>query len=324
MPSIGLEPTPAIQVAAGVLQDATGQVLLTRRAPEAHQGGLWEFPGGKREPGETLEQALARELDEELGIQVLATEPVISVAHDYGDRRVRLVVRRVIRWRGVPHGREGQPLRWAAPDDLPALPMPAADRPIVAALRLPDRMAITGGDAQDRRGFLGGLEGLLADGVGWVQLRTPGLAAAVWDGLARAALDLCRARGAHLLLNPPAGVSLAGLPAADGLHLNGRRLAALAERPPGWAWVGASCHGPADLARAAALGLDYAFLSPVLPTPSHPGTRPLGWDGFAAWVDDAALPVYALGGVTPGDIPRARALGGQGVAGIRGFRAAGT
>ena len=307
---------PEVRVAAGVLEDS-GRVLVTRRPETAHQGGLWEFPGGKCEPGELPEQALVRELDEELGIRVQASEPLISIGHDYGDRRVRLVVRRVTRYQGEPRGREGQPLAWTAPEDLTALAMPAADRPVVSALRLPDRMAITRPRADQ---VLPSLERLLNQGIRWIQLRAPEVDATAWPDLAAEALARCRAEGARLVLNPPSGVLLTDLPPAEGLHLNGARLQALSDRPRGWAWVGASCHCPEDLARAAALGLDYAFLSPVRPTASHPGTAVLGWETFAAWVADAALPVYALGGVGPGDIPRVRRLGGQGIAGIGAFQ----
>ena len=107
--------------------------------------------------------------------------------------------------------------------------------------------------------------------------------------------------------------------AADGLHLASRYLTELHQRPDGWPLVGASCHGAADLARAAELGLDYALLSPVMPTASHPGSQHLGWEDFAALVEEALLPVYALGGLVPGDVERAIRCGAQGVAAIRGL-----
>ncbi len=168
--------------------------------------------------------------------------------------------------------------------------------------------------------LLEGLERALARGARLVQLRLVPLRPKGHAALAAEALDLCRARGARLLLNGPP--ELAAAWGMDGVHLSAARLAALEARPGPRGWlVGASCHGPGELARAAALGLDYALLSPVLPTASHPGRPPLGWARFAAWVRAAAgrLPVYALGGVAPEDLARARQAGAWGVAGIRSF-----
>jgi len=124
-----------LRVAAGALLNRRGKVLLARRAADAHQGGLWEFPGGKIEAGESESQALARELDEELGIELVTARPLIRVRHAYPDRVIDLAVWRVSRWRGEPWGRLGQALRWVAPERLEDYPMPAADRPVLAALR---------------------------------------------------------------------------------------------------------------------------------------------------------------------------------------------
>ena len=135
-----------MHVAVAVIQDSSGRILLSRRADHAHQGGLWEFPGGKLDPGETLAQALKREIREELGIEVQSHSPLIRINHRYPDRSVLLDVHRVTAYSGVPEGREGQPLVWVAPESMRDYPMPAADRPIVTALRLPDSYLITGQD----------------------------------------------------------------------------------------------------------------------------------------------------------------------------------
>lgn len=124
-----------IHVAVGVLTDASGRVLIARRAADLHQGGLWEFPGGKVEAGENVQQALARELLEELGIGVEASEPLLTVEHDYGDRRVVLDIHRVSHWQGEPRGQEGQPLAWVLPSSLDDYEFPEANRPIVAQLQ---------------------------------------------------------------------------------------------------------------------------------------------------------------------------------------------
>ena len=124
-----------VQVAVGIVVHAAGAVLITRRPDHVHQGGLWEFPGGKVESGESPESALRRELHEELGITVQAAEPWLQVRHAYPDQTVLLEVWRVTAYTGEPHGREGQPLIWASPAELETFAFPAADQPILAALQ---------------------------------------------------------------------------------------------------------------------------------------------------------------------------------------------
>ena len=290
-------------------------MLIQRRAAGAHQGGLWEFPGGKREPGESLADALTREVDEELGVRVLAHQPLIRLRHDYGDRKVLLDVHRVTRHAGEPRAREGQPWRWVFPTELPAWPMPAADRPIIDALRLPPYYAITPSTLTCPAAVAAWLENQLAAGRRLLQLRlpafTPSALRACVPGLAARA----HASGAWLLMNSADSDWLAlGI---DGLHLPARALATPPERL-GWP-SGASCHDAGELARAAQAGVTFALLSPVCATSSHPEARPLGWQAFARLVDNVDRPVYALGGLGAEDLARARAAGAQGIAGIRQF-----
>jgi 8-oxo-dGTP diphosphatase len=306
-----------IHVAAAAILDAEGRVLITRRADHLHQGGLWEFPGGKLEPGETPEQALARELKEELDILPRIHEPLIRIHHTYDEREVRLDFFRVTAFDGEPRGMQGQPLQWQDPRLLCAEDFPAADRPVITALQLPERYLITGENPLDPATFLQRLESSLRDGHSLVQLRAHGLDDLAYADLLDAALDLSSGFGARLLINRPrACCDWVGR--ADGIHLTSRQLLALPSRPT-QGLIGASCHSPVELIRAGELGLDYALLSPVLPTASHPGTAALGWERFAEWVEPVNLPVYALGGMRAELIPRAKAAGAQGVAAIREF-----
>ena len=123
-----------LTVAVGILIDNGGRVLVTRRKTGTHQGGLWEFPGGKVEPSETIDEALSRELQEELGVSVEAAEPYMVIDHDYGDKQVKLDVYRVTRWQGEARGLEGQPLAWKLPVELVGWPFPAANTPILERL----------------------------------------------------------------------------------------------------------------------------------------------------------------------------------------------
>lgn len=306
-----------VHVAAGALVDREGRVLLAKRHDDAHQGGLWEFPGGKIEPNESGDEALQRELLEELGIGVRSARPLIRVSHRYSDLEVVLHVYRIDRWEGELHGREGQPLAWVAADDLETYPMPAADRPVIRSLQLPDRYVITPPRIENSRRFLTRLDHLLADGVRLFQYRIFDVADSEPEVLYREVDARCRDANVQLMLN--ADLPYADRSPAQGLHLSGRLLQACAQRPEGYRWVAASCHTSRDLHKAAELELDFALVSPVLPTRSHPDAQPLGWEGFSGLVRDAGLPVYALGGMQSGMLATAWAAGAQGVAGIRGF-----
>jgi 8-oxo-dGTP diphosphatase len=125
----------AIHVAVGVIVDTHHRILITQRAQAAHQGGLWEFPGGKREPGESLATALARELREELGLDIGRTTPLLEIHHDYGDKAVLLDVHMVWDFSGEPRALEGQPMVWVAAQDLSHYAFPEANVPIVAAVQ---------------------------------------------------------------------------------------------------------------------------------------------------------------------------------------------
>jgi len=126
--------TPLITVAAGVLTDPSGRVLIAQRPAGGHVGGFWEFPGGKLRTGESPHQALCRELAEELGIRVESADPLTTYQYAYPDRRVELHVFRVHEYAGEPRGLEGQPLRWVAAAELAAANLLEADKPVVAAL----------------------------------------------------------------------------------------------------------------------------------------------------------------------------------------------
>ena len=124
-----------VHVAVGVILDEDHNILITRRAPDAHQGDLWEFPGGKVEAGESLALALARELREELGISIGRTSGLLEIRHDYGDKSVLLDVHVVWDFSGEARALEQQPLAWVAAGELGDYAFPAANAPIVEAVQ---------------------------------------------------------------------------------------------------------------------------------------------------------------------------------------------
>jgi len=129
-----------VHVVAGAVTDAHGRVLIAQRPQGRHLAGGWEFPGGKLEPGEERAAGLARELREELGITIQHPRPLIRVRHAYPSREILLDLWVVTSYEGEPNGLDGQPLRWCTPDELATADLLPADRPLVPALRLPERL----------------------------------------------------------------------------------------------------------------------------------------------------------------------------------------
>lgn len=304
-------------VVAGILRDSQGRVLIAQRPPGKHLAGLWEFPGGKCEPGEAPDAALHRELHEELGIEFDACDALIAVPWQYPETSVLLDVRTVRTWHGTAHGREGQALRWVHVDALATIPMPAADRPVIAALRLPDCYAITPEPSANRESFVRDIALALDGGVRCLQLRAKRADAMQLREILSSVCALAEHANAIVLIN--SHIDLAeefGI----GVHLTAAQLMRTSTRPlPADRWLAASCHDARELAHAAAIGVDFVVAGPVLPTASHAGAPILGWDGFAALCADAPFPVYALGGMTRSDIGAARSAGAQGIAGISAF-----
>ncbi len=312
-----------VHVVAAVLRDSRGRVLLAQRRAGSHLAGLWEFPGGKVETGESPVAALVRELQEEVGIAVdtATVTPLHRVPWHYdGQRPILIDAYEVGAFRGEPHGREGQGVGWREVAGIAASDMPAADWPLVMTLRLPRELVVSPDPMGDPERWMSELHASIAAGARLVLLRSKKLAV---DALARLAADahaLCAAAGARLLLSDHPDLALAlGL---DGVHLSSPGLRALGAPHgglPATMWLGASCHDADELARAERAGCDYVSLAPVLPTTSHPGAAPLGWERFEALARSTPLPAFALGGLTPSQLSEARARGGFGIAGIGAF-----
>lgn len=307
-----------VHVAVAVIRNSEGRVLLAKRSAAQHQGGLWEFPGGKVEAGESVVQALHRELHEELGIRVTQERPLLKVRHAYPDKEVLLDVWEVSAFTGEPQGTEGQPLVWASARELSQYEFPAANQPIVAAVRLPDRYLITP-EGLSAPVLLRGLQQALASGIKLVQLRAPFMFDPQYRDLAVDVAGLCAGK-AQLMLKG-SFEWLGDFPSA-GWHVTATQLRkhAAAGRPlPASRWLAASCHNAEELALAEQMGVDFVTLSPVQATATHPEATPLGWSTASELIATCNKPVFLLGGVGPAQLPEAWASGAQGVAGIRAF-----
>jgi 8-oxo-dGTP diphosphatase len=304
-----------LEVSAAVILRADGSFLIARRPAGKVYAGYWEFPGGKIEAGEPAAAALARELHEELGIDVIRAYPWITRVHTYPHATVRLNFFRVMEWSGEPHPREAQTIKWQQPDAPIAQPMLPANAPVLASLALPHEYAITTAETLGAEAMLGRLEHRLGQGLRLIQIRDKTMATDARAEFARQAVRLAHRHGARALVN--SDPTLARAAGADGVHLTAHGLMSLAARPSAQL-VAASCHDAEQLAHAIRLELDFAVLGPVKATATHPGAAPMGWLRFAELSRGASIPVYAIGGMSSADLDDAWRAGAHGVAMIRG------
>lgn len=304
-----------IAVAAGCILNAAGEVLIAQRPEGKIAAGKWEFPGGKIEVGERADQALVRELEEELGVQAKEFRPLIRITHDYTDRTVMLDTWLVTAFSGEPHGREQQAFAWVSPERLFDYPLLGADGPIVSALRLPQHYVFTP-DGLAEAALLAGLPSLPRGAL--LRLRQPSLADDAYRRLAARLVPACKALGLQLMLDRD--MDMVTQLGAAGWHASVAALKAhKGGRLPENFWFAASIHNDAELALAQAAGADLLVAGSVCPTATHPRGEVLGWDGFKTLADKANLPIYAIGGVGPSHCSEAFAHYAQGVAGISAY-----
>jgi 8-oxo-dGTP diphosphatase len=303
-----------VEVVAAVILKADGQFLLAQRPAGKVYAGWWEFPGGKVEPGEAPADALARELHEELGIDVTRAWPWISREYVYAHAHVRLNFFRVLEWEGEPRSREAQALSWQRTREIKVGPVLPANGPILRSLALPPVLAITDASERGESALLERLDSALSRGLRMVMVREKQMPRERQLAFIADVLQRCRRAGALTVVN--GDEELACVSGADGLHLTSAQLLQRQQRPD-LPWCGASCHDHQELARASALGLDYVVLGPVLRTPSHPHARPMGWRRFEERARASPLPVYALGGMSLHDFATAGAAGAHGLAMVR-------
>jgi len=298
-------------VAVAVLQRTDGRVLLAQRLPGTPYPGYWEFPGGKLEAGESASIALARELDEELGIRIVRAAPWLVQRYAYPHADVELNFFRIFAWRGEPRGRMGQAIAWQAPGAFDVAPLLPANAVILRALELPPIYGISMAEDLGEDVFLRRAQGAIAAGLQLIQLREKSWPVERLRRLADRLLPIAQAAGARVLLNGDPALALRL--GCAGVHWTATALQRASARPEGMLCA-ASCHDGAELARAAKLGLDFAVLGTVAATPSHPDAEPLGWARVAELLRATPLPVYALGGLSRRDLDTAVAHGAHGIA----------
>ena len=279
-----------VHVAVGVIFDcdtdcdkASAKILIAKRADHQYQGGLWEFPGGKVETGESAKVALQRELEEELGLQSSIDDmhPLITIPFHY----------------------------------------PAANKAIIDALLLPKQIAISQDNTRPDI-ILNQVANTLKNHTNiWIQLRAPSLDQMQYTQLAMKLYGICHEAGSKLIWNCP--LDWYQIAFADGLHLSNRNFNAVIVNEkerliPVNQWLSAACHNLPELEAVQGLA-DYVLVSPVHETKTHPRANALTWSGFKVITDQARIPCYALGGMDISEFEHCIQSGGQGIAGIRGF-----
>jgi 8-oxo-dGTP diphosphatase len=316
-------PEQVIHAAVGVIQHENGLVLLGERPVGKAWAGYWEFPGGKIEQDETAEQALKRELHEELGITVTTLYPWLIRTYDYEAKydadgklespakTVKLHFYVVTEWQGEPFGMEKQTLSWQNPEKLSVSPMLPANAPIMVGLSLPPVYAITNLSELGEEQFFECLKVALQKGLMMILVREKELTAEELFSFAERVMEVAAPYEAKVFIH--SDLHLSQSLNAAGVHFSSVDLMALQTRPEGLL-CGASCHNELELSHAASLALDYVLLSPVEKTQSHVDAAPLGWEGFASLIADYPLPVYALGGMEAESLTTARSYGAHGIA----------
>jgi 8-oxo-dGTP diphosphatase len=319
------------EVAVAILLKPDGSFLLSSRPEGKPYAGYWEFPGGKIEPGESVHDALVRELREELAVTITRATPWFTFVMHYTHATVRLHCWRVWAWEGTLQGMEGQRFEWQSLARMTVTPTLPGCVPIFQALSLPSVYAISNAAEMGQEAYIEYLRALWSKNAskvppildfhnhvapGLVQVREKNFAPLALKEFAHDVVALAHEHQAKVLINSDA--ALAAEVGADGVHLTAAQLAELSERPA-LPLVGASVHTREELERAAALKCDFAILGAVKPTRSHPGGTTLGWAQFQVMAEATPIPCYALGGLSLTDMDAAITHGAHGIALQRGL-----
>ena len=301
-----------VDVAVGILRN-DNKVLLAQRPPPKPYHGWWEFPGGKVENNESPEQALKRELKEELGINIDGCSPWIIRHHSYEHASVRLHFFLVSQWSGDVIPQENQNINWTDLRDPEVTPILEANSVIFKALSLPPIYAITN-FSELKDNFFSALKRKIENGLQLIQIREKSLEINDLIYFCKEVQRLTKNYEMSILLN--SNIELAKDLGLDGVHLNSSQIYQDLSIPKGWI-IGASCHTLEDLKMVEDKKYSFALLSPVNKTQSHPELKPMGWEKFKEIINGFQIPIYALGGMTEHDINNAYVSGSIGIASQR-------
>ena len=297
-----------IEVVAAVIRNSDGKILIAQRPIDKHQGGKWEFPGGKVEKGESRRSALLRELNEELDIEIGHSTRLISVYHEYEDKAIYLDVYDVRQWKGTAIGREGQAIEWVDEGHLLDYDFPAANASIVKAAMLPQQLKVLV-FAADIDAYKSKVSADIDHGHRlFLQVfNEQNLASNPDHELINWLLDTAAKHKAVVMFQSPPPLVRSDY----SLHLDADELFKAQDKPQA-AQVSATCATSEELFKAQQLGLDFIIIGPVLLN-SVGAQKALGWPTFQSLSARVNIPVYASGGVSEKDMELAREYGAQGI-----------
>ena len=303
-----------IHVAVGVIVSPDKkQVLISKRTARQHLAGLWEFPGGKVEKDEGVATALNRELNEELGILVTKAKQLTTVSYDYPEKEVLLDVWKIDEWYGEPEAKENQGLAWVEIDKLSLYDFPEANKHIIQTLSLNSVYLISQQSYKNLNDFIATVEQYFLSGLKQFQLRLDSKQEPEYSELVNKLSESAKRNNAKLILNG----FLADIERFNisGVHLKSKELFQFNKRPVSQEYLlGASCHNENELMQAEKLNVNYAFVSPVCRTSSHPEKEALGWENFKKLSEKVKFPVYALGGLNLDSLETAKSYNAYGIA----------
>ena len=303
-----------IRVVAGIIFRADGSFLLAQRPSGKVYSGFWEFPGGKIEPHESAEAALARELEEELGIVPTSCYPWVTKNHHYEHGHVNIQFFKVTEWSGELQSRESQKIKWQTVGRIDVEPLLAPNIPVIRSLGYPSVYLITNLQEMGEDSFFKSLRQAVLRNPFMIQIREKNLSSHDLEVFSKEVIKICRSRDIKILIN--GDELMASRVFADGVHVNSVTLNSIQKRPE-FPICAASCHSKKELQKAEQLGFDFAVLSPVSWTASHPDSVPLGWDVFQSEISGIGIPIFALGGMSPSDLTSAWARGAAGISMMR-------
>ncbi|CAC9463247.1 Mutator mutT protein (7,8-dihydro-8-oxoguanine-triphosphatase) (EC / Thiazole tautomerase TenI-like domain [uncultured Gammaproteobacteria bacterium] len=304
-----------IKAVAGVLRNKHQEILIAQRRKSQFMGGFWELPGGKIEHKESPEQAITRELNEELGIQVKHSSLHQTMVHHYEDRIVELSIYNINQYQHTPIGLEGQTIAWARITDLNNYQLLPTMRAFIHSITLPDKYWITPSNNHQSKEWMDKFDQKLTSGISLIQLRSKTILNTTFIA---ELYNKCKHNSVKLLLNT--ANKTFNEPSGDGWHLTTNEMLQLNKRPCAEdKLLGVSTHNLTEALKAQSIGADFVVISPVQATQTHPDTLPIGWDSAVNVVDKLNIPVYFLGGMRIKDLEKTRKLGAQGIAGVSAF-----
>ncbi len=304
-----------IKAVVGVLRNNTQQILIAKRQDHQFMGGFWELPGGKIDPGESNEEAVIRELKEELGIGVVELSLHQTMVYDYPEHRVELSIYNIIQYQQTPKGIEGQEITWSDIDDLSNFNLLPTMKAFINSITLPNKYWITPSSNHEGDEWMTKFNEKISQGISLIQLRSK---AKLEVEFIKELHNKCQQHNVKLLLNTVDKTFDETY--CDGWHLTTSEMLNLESRPcADDKLLGVSTHNLDEALSAQKLGADFVVISPVQATQTHPDTVPIGWEAAQEVVNKLNIPVYFLGGMTLDDLDKALEIGAQGIAGVSAF-----